>query len=105
VDLIDASSGNITPGYAGNIYPGYQDGYSRRIREACGIATGSVGSISTPEVAEMVISSGSADLVFLGRALLRDPFWALNAAKAAGVELDLPIPTYARATGPYECGF
>ena len=105
VDLIDASSGNITPGYGGSIYPGYQAKYSRRIREACGIPTGAVGSISTPEVAEMVISSGSADLVFLGRALLRDPFWALNAAKLAGADLDLPIPTYARATGPYERGF
>lgn len=105
VDLVDASSGNITPGYASEIYPGYQAKYSRRIRKACGVPTGAVGSISTPDVAEMVISSGSADLVFLGRALLRDPFWTLNAAKAAGVELDLPIPTYARATGPYERGF
>ncbi|WP_263422087.1 NADH:flavin oxidoreductase/NADH oxidase [Arthrobacter sp. StoSoilB20] len=105
VDLIDASSGNIAPGYVGDIFPGYQAKYSRRIRKACGIPTATVGSISTPEVAEMVVSSGSADLVFLGRALLRNPFWALGAAKAAGVELDLPIPTYARATGPYERGF
>lgn len=104
-DLIDASSGNITPGYAGRIYPGYQAKYSRRIKETCGVLTGTVGSISTPEVAELVVSSGSADLVFVGRALLRDPHWALNAAKTAGVELDLPIPTYARATGPYERGF
>jgi NADPH2 dehydrogenase len=105
VDLIDASSGNITPGYSGRIYPGYQAKYSRRIKESCGVLTGTVGSISTPEVAELVVSSGSADLVFVGRALLRDPHWVLNAAKAAGVDLDLAIPTYARATGPYERGF
>lgn len=104
-DLIDASSGNITPGYAGRIYPGYQAKYSQRIKESCGVLTGTVGSISTAEVAELVVSSGSADLVFVGRALLRDPHWTLNAAKTAGIELDLPIPTYARATGPYERGF
>jgi NADPH2 dehydrogenase len=41
----------------------------------------------------------------MGRTLLRDPFWPIRAAKEAGVELELPIPTYARATGPFERGF
>lgn len=105
VDMIDASSGNIVPGYTGSVYPGYQAKYSQRIRQNCGVATAAVGSISTPEVADLILSTHSADLVFVGRALLRDPFWVLNAAKAAGVELDLPIPTYSRATGPYMRGF
>lgn len=105
VDMIDASSGNIIPGYAGSIFPGYQARYSQRIRQNCGIPTAAVGSISTPEVADLILSTQSADLVFVGRALLRDPFWVLNAAKAAEVELDLPIPTYSRATGPYMRGF
>ncbi|PHP66782.1 hypothetical protein CSC94_11790 [Zhengella mangrovi] len=105
VDLIDTQTGNILPGYEGPIYPGYQAVYGTRIKEASGLPVGATGSIASVDLAEFLISSGQADLIMMGRALLRDPFWPIRAAKDAGVEVEFPIPTYARATGPFERGF
>jgi NADPH2 dehydrogenase len=105
IDLLEASSGNIVPGYPAPIVPGYQVKYADRIKRETGLPTATVGSITSSELAESIVASGSADLVFLGRELLRNPFWVLQAAQAANVALELPIPTYARATGPYTRGF
>lgn len=104
VDVVDVSTGNLEPGYDAPVYPGYQLEYARRLGELGGHVA-AFGSIDSPSLAEYAVSSGAADLVLLGRALLRDPFWPIHAAAAAGVEPELPIPTYARATGPYERGF
>lgn len=105
VDLIDVQTGNILPGYEGPVYPGYQTPYATQIKQATGLAMGTTGSIASIDLAEFILSSGQADLVMMGRALLRDPFWPIRAAKEAGIEVEFPIPTYARATGPYERGF
>ncbi|KQV41312.1 hypothetical protein ASC96_18640 [Rhizobium sp. Root1204] len=105
VDLIDVQTGNILPGYAGPVFPGYQTGYAERIRKATNLPTATTGSIASIDLAEDIVSNGRSDLIFLGRTLLRDPFWPIRAAKEAGAELELPIPTYARATGPFERGF
>lgn len=105
VDLIDVQTGNILPGYANEIYPGYQTPFAEHIRRVAGLPTAATGSISSIEQAEYIIGSGASDLIFMGRTLLRDPFWPIRAAKEAGVELELPIPTYARATGPFERGY
>ncbi|WP_322048242.1 NADH:flavin oxidoreductase/NADH oxidase [Paraburkholderia sp. J67] len=105
VDMIEASSGNIVPGYPAPITPGYQVEYAKTIRRTVDIPTAAVGSITSSELAESIVSSGAADIVFMGRELLRNPFWLINAARAANVTLELPIQTYARATSPYERGF
>ncbi len=89
VDLVDVSSG-------GNaivdipIEPGYQVPFARRIRAEAGIPTGAVGLITEPKQAEEIVADGSADVVLLARALLRDPHWALRAAHDLGVEADWP---------------
>ncbi|HWH26388.1 MAG TPA: hypothetical protein VNT53_07065 [Pseudolysinimonas sp.] len=105
VDLFDVSTGNVLPGYAPHVFPGYQAHYATELRQRTGARVASVGSISTAELADQLVSSGAVDMVFIGRALLRDPFWMMRAAQSAGVDFPLPIPTYARATGPYERGF
>ena len=69
------------------VEPGYQVGFARRIRQEAGIATGAVGLITEAKQAEEVVAEGSADVVFLARALLRDPHWALQAAHELGVEI------------------
>ena len=43
--------------------------------------TGAVGLIHTPEHAESILANGDADLVIMGRTLLADPYWPLQAAK------------------------
>ncbi|HEX2924350.1 MAG TPA: NADH:flavin oxidoreductase/NADH oxidase, partial [Chloroflexota bacterium] len=49
-----------------------------------------------PEMAEEIVRNERADLVILGRELLRHPYWPLDAARDLGVELDWPIQ-YRRA--------
>ncbi|WP_286884054.1 NADPH dehydrogenase NamA [Aneurinibacillus sp. UBA3580] len=81
VDLIDCSSGAILPVMPKKIFPGYQVSYAEKIRHEAGIATGCVGLIEEHTLANEIIGNERADLVFLGRALLRDPYWVLQAAR------------------------
>ncbi|GIO88743.1 NADPH dehydrogenase [Paenibacillus faecis] len=95
VDLIDCSSGGVVPAKI-EVFPGYQVDLADQIRKQAGIATGAVGLITTAAQAEEILGNGRADLVFLGRELLRNPYWAWNAAKELGAEIDRPAP-YGRA--------
>jgi 2,4-dienoyl-CoA reductase-like NADH-dependent reductase (Old Yellow Enzyme family) len=91
VDLIDCSSGGNVPNAKIPLTPGYQIPFSERIKKETGILTGGVGLITTAEQAEEIISSGKADIVLLARQMLREPYFALNAAKKLNVELkDFP---------------
>ncbi|MCI1692573.1 NADPH dehydrogenase NamA [Aneurinibacillus aneurinilyticus] len=81
VDLIDCSSGAILPVAPKRIFPGYQVSYAETIRREAGIATGSVGLIEEHTLANEIIGNERADLIFLGRVLLRNPYWVLQASK------------------------
>lgn len=96
VDLVDCSSGGAVLGAKVEVGPGYQVPFAREIRRQAGIATGAVGLITEPEQAEAIIADGSADVVLLARAELRDPYWPLHAAKALGVAVPWPVQ-YERA--------
>jgi len=97
VDLIDCSSGGISPDVRIPLHPGYQVPFAERIRRDTGIATGAVGLITEPTHAAEIVANQRADLVFVARVVLADPAWPLRAAKALGVKPDLP-PPYWRAT-------
>jgi len=79
VDLIDVSSSGSSPRQKVVLGPGYQVPFARRIRAAVHIMTGAVGLITEPRQANDVIARGDADLVFVGRAFLRNPYWGLIA--------------------------
>jgi 2,4-dienoyl-CoA reductase-like NADH-dependent reductase (Old Yellow Enzyme family) len=96
VDLIDASSGGIIPGAVIPLAPGYQVPLAAAIREQADIPTGAVGLITEPHQADAIITSGQADLVFLAREMLREPYWALKAGRALGKEQKWPVQ-YERA--------
>jgi 2,4-dienoyl-CoA reductase-like NADH-dependent reductase (Old Yellow Enzyme family) len=96
VDLIDVSSGGAVPGVKIPLGPGYQTGFAEAIRKEAGIATGAVGMITEPIQAETILGSEQADLVFLARELLRDPYWPRRAAKALDVKIKAPVQ-YERA--------
>lgn len=96
VDLVDCSSGGAVAHAKIAIGPGYQVPFARAIRAEAGIATGAVGLITEAKQAEEIVASGSADVVLLARAMLRDPYWALHAAKELGVEAPWPVQ-YERA--------
>ncbi len=95
VDLLDLSSGGVVPGVRVPAAPGFQVPFADAVRKRVGLATGAVGLITTPEQAETILQAGSADLVLLGRVLLRDPYFPLKAAKALGAEAGVP-PQYLR---------
>ena len=52
--------------------------------------TGAVGLITEATQAEEIVGSGKADVVLLAREMLRDPYWALHAAKVLGVDVEWP---------------
>jgi 2,4-dienoyl-CoA reductase-like NADH-dependent reductase (Old Yellow Enzyme family) len=87
VDLIDCSSGGNVPNAKIPASPGYQIPFAEKIKNEVGILTGGVGLITTAEQAEEIISSERADIVLLAREMLRDPYWALHAAKKLNVDL------------------
>jgi 2,4-dienoyl-CoA reductase (NADPH2) len=90
-DLIDVSSGGNVPTVKIPVAKGYQVPFAARIRRDADVPTGAVGLITEPEQADEVIQQGCADLVLLGRALLREPYWALRAETALGGESHWPI--------------
>lgn len=96
VDLIDCSSGGIMPGVKIPVGPGYQVSLAERIRTVSGVPTAAVGLITSAQQADAVLRSGSADMVFLARKLLRDPYWPLHSARELGVEFEWPVQ-YQRA--------
>ena len=99
VDLIDCSSGGNTAKFLAPIRPGYQVPLSTRVRAEAQIMTGAVGLITEAEQADAIIREGEADLVFLARELLRDPYWPLHAAHTLGQDIPWP-PQYQRAKPP-----
>ena len=96
VDLIDCSSGGLVPWAKIQPAPGYQVPFAEKIRKESGMMTGAVGLITEPAQADAIVRQGRADLVFLARELLRDPYWPLHAAKALGQNVDVTV-RYGRA--------
>jgi 2,4-dienoyl-CoA reductase-like NADH-dependent reductase (Old Yellow Enzyme family) len=88
VDAIDCSSGGNVETAKVPVGPGYQIPFAERIKREANIATAAVGMIAAPAQADQIVRAGQADLVLLGRELLRDPYWPLRAAR----ELGLPTP-------------
>ncbi len=91
VDLIDVSSGALVPANI-PVYPGYQVKFAETIRQGANIPTGAVGLITSPLQAEEILQNDRADMVFLARELLRDPYWPYRASKELGAEIEAPVP-------------
>ena len=89
VDLVDVSSGAVVPA-AIDVYPGYQVGFAETIKSGAAIDTGAVGLITSGLQAEEILRNNRADLIFVARELLRDPYWPRTAAKELGVEIESP---------------
>lgn len=81
-DVLDVSGGGDGVLHAGKhpeFYAGYQVDLARKVKQATGKPVIAVGMLDDPAVADHVLGAGDADLVAVGRALLRDPYWVLNA--------------------------
>lgn len=95
VDLIDCSSGGNVPGAKIPVGPGYQVQFAERIKNT-GILTGAVGMITDARQAEKIVAAGSADIVLMGRELLRNPYFPLKAAGELNTQTEWPVQ-YIRA--------
>jgi 2,4-dienoyl-CoA reductase-like NADH-dependent reductase (Old Yellow Enzyme family) len=99
VDLIDVSSGGLTPHQVIPHGHGYQTPFAERIRREAKIPTGAVGMITHAAQAEHILRTGQADVVLLARELLREPYWPLRAARELGDTTSWPAQ-YLRAAPP-----
>lgn len=96
VDLIDCSSGGLVSYAKIPAAPGYQVTFSERIKKEAGILTGAVGLITDVNQAEDILANDKADLILIARASLRDPHFALHAARILGDDIEWPLQ-YQRA--------
>jgi 2,4-dienoyl-CoA reductase-like NADH-dependent reductase (Old Yellow Enzyme family) len=90
VDLVDASSAANIPKAPIPVGPGYQVPLAAQIRKETNMPTGAVGLITTALQAEEILQKGEADLVFLAREMLRNPYFPLEAAQELREEIEWP---------------
>lgn len=95
IDMVHVSSGGLIP-VGIQVYPGYQLALSEAIKRECSIPTIAVGLITNEAMVEEILGNHRADLVALGRELLRSPYWVLEVAHRHQVQLEFPKP-YRRA--------
>ncbi len=89
IDVIDCSSGGITdvaPILGKEIRYGYQVPLADHVRREAGIMTMAVGLIIHGDQAEQILRDGQADLIAVGREILNNPNWPMDAALKLGVE-------------------
>lgn len=96
IDLMDCSSGGISPTAKITAGPGYQVGFAEAIKQQTGMPTGAVGIITTATQAEAILQQQQADLIMMAREFLRDPYFPLHAAKELGDDIEWP-KQYVRA--------
>jgi 2,4-dienoyl-CoA reductase-like NADH-dependent reductase (Old Yellow Enzyme family) len=96
VDLIDASSAGLVPFQKIAVGFGYQVPFAEAIRKQADILTGAVGMITDGVQADTILTTGQADLVFLAREFLRDPYWPRRAAQELHAKIEPPVQ-YQRA--------
>lgn len=84
VEVIDVSTGGLLPKRPTMIYPGYQTQYAKYFKDNSGLKVATVGKLGDPNLANHILETEQADLISLGRPLLRNPNWPMMAAKELG---------------------
>jgi 2,4-dienoyl-CoA reductase-like NADH-dependent reductase (Old Yellow Enzyme family) len=95
ISATDWAEGGWTPDESVEL-SGFQVEFAARIRRQAGIATAAVGLITEAAQANAIVAQGEADLVFMAREMLRDPYWPVHAAAALGEPASWPVQ-YLRA--------
>jgi anthraniloyl-CoA monooxygenase len=99
-DILDVSSGQVTPLERPAFGRSYQTPFADRIRNEVGLPTIAVGAIASYDDVNTIILAGRADLCALARPHLYDPHWTLHAAAEQGVELTWPAQYRAGSRRP-----
>jgi len=88
VDLADISTAGLVPTARFPVGPGFQTEFAARVRCESGLPSAAVGLITSAVQADHIVRTGQADMVLVGREILRNPYWPLQAAaelRQAGV--------------------
>ena len=99
VDMFDVSTGGeseLPPERKPVTYPGFQLPYARAIKRALDVPVIAVGKLEDPNLAEHALASGDADLIAVGRELLRNPYWPTQALRQLDGSVEVPVQ-YRRA--------
>jgi len=99
VDLVDCSSAGLAVDQKIIAGPCFQVPFAERIRRDANIPTATVGLIETKEQVADILAKNQADLVFMAREFLRDPYWPLRAARELKQKISWPAQ-YLRAAPP-----
>jgi anthraniloyl-CoA monooxygenase len=89
-DIIDVSAGQTTADAKPHYGRLFQTPFADRIRLETGIATMTVGNISSYTDVNSILAAGRADLCVLARAHLYDPYWTHHAAQDLGHKIPWP---------------
>ncbi|EPO5266436.1 bifunctional salicylyl-CoA 5-hydroxylase/oxidoreductase [Providencia rettgeri] len=92
VDMIDCSSGEVSPQQQPIYGRMYQTPMADRIRNEAGIPVIAVGAITDADQVNSIIAAGRADLCALSRPLLSDSAWVLHECARYGWETRWPAP-------------
>ncbi|KKI90847.1 NADPH dehydrogenase [Bacillus sp. SA1-12] len=93
VDMFHISAGGEGPIAAAGrpgTHVAYQVPLARAIKQELNIPVIAVGRLDEPALANSVIGNEEADLVAVGRGMLRNPYWTLEAATVLRKETELP---------------
>ena len=90
IDLVDVSTAGLLPTAKIPVGPGFQTEFAERVRHEADLPVAAVGMITSPAQADHIVRSGQADMVLLGRELLRNPYWPLEAARELGQTASWP---------------
>lgn len=96
IDFLDVSTGGNVSDVKIPVGPNYQVAFANKIKKEVQIPTGAVGLITDALQAEKILQEDAADAILIGRALLRDPYWAINASTKLEGKTFIPIQ-YLRA--------
>lgn len=89
IDMVNVSTGGLLS-VAPKAYPGYQIPQAEIIRNMTGLPVTAGGLITGVHEVEEILEQNKAELVYLGRELLRNPYWPLRAAKELDYEIAWP---------------
>ena len=90
---VDVSAGGCSPlQHVPAVRPGYQVCYARDVKRATAMITFAVGLITDPLQAEATLDAGEADVICVGREMLRNPHWGWMAAQALHALVPFPPP-------------
>ncbi|MFA5826447.1 MAG: NADH:flavin oxidoreductase/NADH oxidase [Gallionellaceae bacterium] len=96
IDHVDVSTGGLVPDAVMPVAPGFQIPFAASLRKETGMSVSTVGLITDAKHAEDILVAGQADAVSIGRELLRNPYWPLQAASSLGEDVSWPLQ-YLRA--------